>query len=380
MADITVWNGISTFSPGQTPMGHYDLDPAFQADADRVAKFCATRLGYPLMEVELQSGSFYALFEEAIATYQNEVFQYKIRENYLSMEGSSTGSLNNNQIIQPTLQQIVNITSKYGTEAGVGGNVTKHTGSLHLEVGKQEYDLNSWASSSGITGKIDVRKIFYEAPPAIMRFFDPYAGTGTGIQSMMDAFDFGSFSPGINFMLMPASYDTMKIQAIEFNDQIRRSSYSFEMLNNQLTIFPIPKKAGLLRFEYYKVDDKMAASYKTGDGLVTNVGEVPYIDQEYYKINSVGRQWIRSYTLALAQELLGLIRGKYQSVPIPGSETTLNHADLLSLGAAAKDALIENLREMLDQTSRQNQLDRRATESEHLARTLKEIPMVIFVG
>ena len=196
----------------------------------------------------------------------------------------------------------------------------------------------------------------------------------------MDAFDFGSFSPGVNFLLMPASYDLMKIQAIEFNDQIRRSSYSFEMVNNKLKIFPVPKSEGLLKFEFYKVDDKKAASFIDGTGLITNVGEVPYENPSYTGINSVGRQWIFKYTLALAKELLAYVRGKYQTVPVPGSEATLNQADLLTDARAEREALLLNLREMLDQTSRQAQLERKANEGENISRTLKEVPMTIYIG
>ena len=235
MANISIWNGSSTFSAGKTPFGFYDSDSTFQVDADKVAHFCATRLGYPLMDVELQSGSFYACFEEAVTTYGNEVFQYKVRENYLSLEGASTGSSLNNKLIEPTLNRVIQISKNYGTEAEVGGYVTKYTGSVDVAVNQQKYDLTQWAEDQGIVGGIEIRKVYYEAPPAILRYFDPYAGTGTGIQSMMDAFDFGSFSPGVNFLLMPASYDLLKIQAIEFNDQIRRSAYSFELVNNQLT-------------------------------------------------------------------------------------------------------------------------------------------------
>jgi len=255
MASVTIWNGSATFTSGSsTPFGFYDSDPTFQLDAEKVAKFCGTRLGFPLMDVELQDNNFFACFEEAVTTYGNEVFQYKIRENYLSLEGSdSTAGTANNKIINPTLDRVVNISKNYGTEAEVGGNVTRHTGSLAMTTGKQSYDLDAWAQAAGISGSIEIRKVFYEAPPAILRYFDPYAGTGTGVQSMMDAFDFGSFSPGVNFLLMPASFDLLKVQAIEFNDQIRRSTYSFELVNNKLKIFPIPKANSNLRFEYYKV-------------------------------------------------------------------------------------------------------------------------------
>lgn len=380
MASVTIWDGSATFNQGDTPFGFYDSDSDFQTDAVKVAKFCGTRLGYPLMDVELQDQNFFACFEEAVTTYGNEVFQYKIRENYLSLEGSDSTVTANDKIINPTLDRVVNISKNYGTEAEVGGLVTRHTGSLAVSMSRQEYDLDEWATEEGISGGIEIRRVFYEAPPAILRYFDPYAGTGTGVQSLMDAFDFGSYSPGVNFLLMPTSYDMLKTQAIEFNDQVRRSTYSFQLVNNKLTIFPVPKSSYNLRFEYFKVTDKKAASYLDGSGLVNNVAEVPYDNPTYSTINSVGRQWIFKYTLALAKELLAYIRGKYQTVPVPGSEATLNQADLLTDARTEKTELLTNLREMLDQTSRQSQLERKAQEGENLSKTLKEVPMTIYIG
>ena len=381
MASVTIWDGSATFTSGSsTPFGFYDNDTEFQTDAVKVAKFCGTRLGFPLMDVELQDGNFFACFEEAVTTYGNEVFQYKIRENYLSLEGSSTGSSANNQLVNPTLDRVVNIGKNYGTEAELGGYVTRYTGSLALTQSIQDYNLDEWATNEGISGSIEVRRVFYEAPPAILRYFDPYAGTGTGIQSLMDAFDFGSYSPGVNFLLMPASFDMLKVQAIEFNDQIRRSTYSFEIVNNRLKIFPIPRENVNLRFEYYKVNDKKAASLISGNDLITNVAEVPYSNPTYAYINSVGRQWVFRYTLALAKELLAYIRGKYQVVPVPGAEATLNQADLLADARTEKESLLTELKEMLDQTSRQAQLERKANEGENLMKTLGNVPMTIYIG
>jgi len=381
MASVTIWDGSATFTSGSsTPFGFYDNDTEFQTDAVKVAKFCGTRLGFPLMDVELQDGNFFACFEEAVTTYGNEVFQYKIRENYLSLEGSSTGSSANNQLVNPTLDRVVNIGKNYGTESELGGYVTRYTGSLALTQSIQDYNLDEWATNEGISGSIEVRRVFYEAPPAILRYFDPYAGTGTGIQSLMDAFDFGSYSPGVNFLLMPASFDMLKVQAIEFNDQIRRSTYSFEIVNNRLKIFPVPRENVNLRFEYYKVNDKKAASLISGNDLITNVAEVPYSNPTYAYINSVGRQWVFRYTLALAKELLAYIRGKYQVVPVPGAEATLNQADLLADARTEKEALLTELKEMLDQTSRQAQLERKANEGENLMKTLGNVPMTIYIG
>ena len=363
-----------------TPFGFYDSDAEFASEAVKVSKFCATRLGYPMMDVELQSGSFFACFEEAVTTYGNLVFQYKIRENYISMEGASSTTSANSQIVNPSLQRMIKISQEYGTEAEVGGNVTRYTGSLALTQSVQNYDLDAWAVEQGITGSIEVRRVFYESPPAIMRYFDPYAGTGTGIQSLMDAFDFGSMSPGINFLLMPASYDILKVQAIEFNDQIRRSSYSFEMVNNKLKIFPVPKKAGSLYFEYYETDDKADAVTEDGTNKITNVGEVPYDNPTFLKINTPGRDWIYRYTLALSKELLAYVRGKYQTVPVPGSEATLNQADLLTDARAEKEKLLTELTELLQVVSRQSQLESQAAQTDALNTTLKGVPMTIFVG
>ena len=380
MSNISIWAGTSTFGSGQTPFGFYDSDSDFSTDADKVARFCAQRLGYPLMDVELQSGSFYACFEEAVTVYGNEVFQFKIRENYLNLEGASTGSSLNNQLVEPTITRFVTIAKNYGTEAGVGGNVTKYSGSIELTGSVQEYDLDLWASEKGITDGIEIRRVFYEAPPAITRYFDPYAGTGTGIQSLMDSFGFGQFSPGINFMLMPASYDVMKMQAIEFNDQIRRSTFTFELVNNKLKLFPIPQTDGKLFFEYYKNTDKEAVNFNNSVNLITTVSEVPYENPTYTHINSVGRQWIFQYTLALAKELLGYIRGKYATVPVPGAEATLNQADLLTDARNEKDKLLLNLREMLEEASRGSQMEAQAQEADFLRQTLSQVPLTIHVG
>ena len=187
--NIPIWTGTSIFAAGQTPFGFYDYDTDFQNDADKVADFCARRLGYPLADVELQSGSFYTAFEDAVTTYGNELYAYKVRENYLSLEGASNATIPNNQIISPNFASLVRISNQYGEEAGVGGNVTWHTGSLDLVCNQQDYDMKAWAQANAniaSNDSIEIKRIFYQAPPAITRYFDPYAGTGTGMIDMMD--------------------------------------------------------------------------------------------------------------------------------------------------------------------------------------------------
>jgi hypothetical protein len=384
MSNIPIWTGNSSFTNGLTPFGFYDTDPEFSVDADRVAKWCAQRLGYPLINIELQDINFYTAFEEAVTTYGNEVYQYKVRENYLTMEGNSTDTPFNNALITPNLGSVIRLSQTYGTEAGAGGDVTYYTGSLSLIGGRQNYDLNAWALNEGITGGIEVKRVFFESPPAIVRYFDPYAGTGTGIQSLLETFGFGQMSPGINFLLMPIFFDVMKIQAIEFNDQIRKSAYSFDLVNNQLRIFPIPKniQPGLndrLNFHYVKLTERDNVISDNSGNLITDASNVPYQNPMYNSINSIGKTWIRQYTLALAKEMLAYIRGKYGTIPVPGAEVTLNQSDLLTDARSEKEALLLQLRTTLEEVSRKTQLEKQSMESEFIQKTLVNAPLTIYI-
>ena len=379
--NISIWPGSSSFFPGDTPFGFYDNDYQFQIDADKVAQFCATRLGYPIMEVELQDKHFYAAFEEAITTYGNELYSFKIRDNYLSFEGNSTGSgAQNNTLSRPNLGNIIRIAKQYGSEAGTGGDVNYYTGSLDLIGGVQDYDLDAWAISQSISGGIEIKRVFYESPPAIVRYFDPYAGTGTGVQSLLETFGFGNYSPGINFLLMPVYFDLEKIQAIEFNDQIRKSNYSFEIHNNKLRLFPVPdgNVRGLL-FHYVKLEERNAGFVANSSDKISNVSNVPMNNPVYSQINALGRKWIFEYALAIVKETLGLIRGKYDQVPIPGNEIKLNSGDLITQSATEKQALLDRLRTFLDDTSRKALLERKRDESDFIKSELSNVPNVIYI-
>ena len=377
-----IYPGSSSFFPGQTPFGFYDYDTNFQVDADKVSSFCASRLGYPTVDVEMGSGSFYACFEEAVTTYGNEVYLYQIRNNFLNLEATSTGSAHNQDVINPNLGNIIRIAENYGSEAGSGGTTTWYSGSIPLTASVQEYDLNTWKDTQDVTGSIEVKQVFYQNTPAIVRYFDPYAGTGYGSQQLLDVFGFGNYSPAINFLLMPIYYDVSVIQAIELNDTIRKSAFTFELVNNKLRIFPIPNQQGQLFIQYIKVDERNAptSSAYSGQNLVTDISNVPYENPTYQYINAPGRYWIFEYTLALAKELLGYVRGKYQQVPIPGAEVSLNQGDLISAATTEKAALIEKLRNDLDENSRKLQLQRKAEEADAMGKTLDQVPLPIYIA
>ena len=518
MANIAIWTGTATFSAGQTPFGFYDDDIEFASDAPKVAKWCAQRLGYPLVDIELRDVNFFSAFEEAVNEYGHQVYTYQIVNNLYRIKGEDTGSVNLNYVY---------LDDYYGGQQGTGqssqgsaeytaGDKRLFTASLDVRRGKQKYNLLSsdaqkarvtitfsgavansesitlidafgeeatftagqnlgsnltdpdyiWPgvsssisssqnefsassaeisaltfyhaieSSSGytfgdiifsdgnkviidqavegtdgnttvtnglsnttVTGflggssglsfessasfiqsgktRIKIKKIYHYEPAAINRYFDPYAGTGTGIQSLMQSFGFGNYSPGVNFMLMPVYFDALKLQAIEFNDTIRKSAYHFELnAGRYLKLFPIPTSDYKLWFDYVVTNSSTqntGAGYEedpTGEGTIekaqnkiTDISNAPYTRPTYSYINEPGKQWIRKYTLALAKEMLGAIRGKYQSLPIPGAETTLDFTRLLSEASTEKDALIVQLREDLEATTTLAQNERRTAES-----------------
>ena len=379
MANIPIWPGSSSFFPGETPFGFYDNDQEFQADADKVSNFCSRRLGYPLVDVELQDISFYAAFEEAVTIYGNELYAYKIRDNQLSLEGLSTGSNINDAIITPNFEPIIRLSEQYGSEAGTGGNVNYYSGSVPTTASVQDYDLKQWAIDAGITGSIEIKKVFYENTPAIQKIYDPYLGNGL---NLMSSFGFGEMSPGVGaFMMMPNNFTIAMVQAIEISEQVKRSNFSFEIHNNNLRIFPVPQSGShSVWFQYIKRDERIASSVDNQPGKVSNVSNTPYSNPTYSSINSVGRQWIFEYTLAIAKEMLGYVRGKYSSVPIPNSEITLNQADLLSAATSEKLALTTKLRNYFDETSRRSLLERRSQEAEFKQTELKQVPYTIYIG
>tara|TARA_R110001592_G_scaffold19371_2_gene79576 strand:- start:1992 stop:3137 length:1146 start_codon:yes stop_codon:yes gene_type:complete len=380
MATIPIWPGSASFSgsTNPTPFGFYDSDTAFTSSADQVATWCAQRLGYPIVDIELQPVNFFTAFEEAVTTYAQYVYQYKIKENIGALEGASTGSDLNNQYVQPNMGNTIAVAQQYGTEGGSGGNVEYKTGSIQITQGKQRYSLKELFTSE--SGAMQIQRIYHYAPPAIVRYFDPYAGTGTGIQSLMETFGFGNFSPGVNFMLMPMYFDVLKIQAIELNDQIRKSAYSFELINNdELRLFPIPRRNENLFFDYIVEGDRNNPIRNTDRGLITDVSNVPYNNITYGTINAPSKQWIFRYTLALSKEMLANVRGKYSTVPIPGSEVTTNAEALRSEAATEKVLLIDELKLMLEESSRSKYLERQSNEAQNVQDTLSKVPYPIYI-
>ena len=390
MAKIPIWPGSSSFATvtNPTPFAFYDTDTSFISDADKMSNWCAQRLGYPLVDIELQDVNFYACFEEAINEYGAQLYNFQIINNFHTLEGTPTGSNFNNQLISPNLGGTINVSDQYGNETyGGGGDYEKLSGSLEVKRGQQKYDLlvdtGSTLHSVTTAGSESVymKRIYHYAPSAINRNYDPYAGTGTGIQSLMQTFGFGNYSPGVNFMLMPIYFDTLKLQAIELNDVIRKSGYHFEITDNRyLKLFPIPTSDYTLWYEYVLKSVANAPVKDASTNLITDISNVPYTNPTYAFINEPGKQWIRRYMLALAKEMLGRVRGKYQTVPIPGDATTLDYARLLQEAKDEKDKLITELKELLESTTRLKQLERQNQEAQQTQETFYKVPYPIYIG
>ena len=383
MSQARIWTGSADFTSGSsTPFGIYDSDSIFQTEAPKVASWCAKRLGYPIIDIELQGENFFAVFEEAVSEYSAQVNQFNIRNNLGSLEGQPTGSDYTHKSVQGSdLNNVVSIAEAYGNLANVGGRTDIKKGSITVGTGSQEYDLQALYGDVSESGeRIDITKVYYETTPAIQRFFDPYSVSGQGTLNLIDEFGFGSFSPAAQFILMPIYEDMLRIQQIEFNDQMRKSAHSFNIVNNKITILPKPTTEYQLWFEYQVVKDRRENTTIIQDGVVSDYSNIGYSFANYSKINDVGKQWIRKYTLALAKEMLGAIREKYNTVPIPGSEVSLDGAALRAEAQTEKDGLIEQLRENLNEVSKKQRMENEASMVEQQQQIMNRVPIAIYVG
>jgi hypothetical protein len=402
MSVNTYWSG-STYnaflsasaSLDATPFGIYDNDNEFKTDAPKTATWVARRLGYPIVNIELDNQQIWACFEESTSEYSAQVNQFNLRNNLDILRGQPKNRVANYSqtlVDGSFLPTAIRMSQQYGTQAGVGGSTSIQKAYVDLTASVQIYDLMNQAVDTKTNKKfneifsgsstVDVTKVFYEATPAITRFFDPYSVGAQGTLNLMSELGFGNYSPAAQFLMMPLYEDILRMQAIEFNDHIRKSTFSFNIVDNKLEIFPVPSGMGLTRiyFEYMSRDEFEHDSQTIQADSLSDYSDIPYDFIQYSNINEVGKQWIRKYTLALTKELLGAIREKYSSVPIPDGEVNLDGAALRSEAQVEKDALITQLRENLEEMSRKNVMENKAHESDHHQDMLRKVPLKIYVG
>jgi len=404
-----IWPGSSSFTVGSTPFGFFDADTIFQQHADSFAKYAAQQMGYPVVDIELKDINFYTALEAAVIEYSNQINQGNIVNNLVNTLGVQTGSsfLGGGSLsgvnIGTSLSYITKLSRAYGTEADSGGGVRWRQAVINVTPGQQTYSIRQAVSASlaetGVilsnTSSVEVRRVLHNAPPAIVRYFDPFVGTGLGSQQLLDSFNFGGFSPSVSFMMMPIHADLLRLQAIEFNDQIRKSHYTFEIHGDDIKFWPVPtfgtgSSASSIFYkqvwiEYLFEEEKSKDAILFGNtalipGVVSDASNIPYTYQTYRTINDMGRSWIFKYACALAKEMLGFVRGKYSTIPIPGAEVTLNGSDLLQQGQSEKDSLLTQLREFLDKLTKEQMLTRQNGESTQMNEILAKVPLKIYVG
>ncbi len=376
------------FTSGSTPFGFFDNDPQFILEADRIVDFTRKKLGEPIMSVHLSSSQIYAAFEESCLEYSAIVNSYQAKSTLTQFLGAATGSLagSENKYPQRLIEFQKRMADPYGEEAGVGGTHPLFSASIQLTAGKQKYDLQGELQSQGLlTGslagkRIYPKQIFHFSPQSAYRFF----GTTSGLNYLNSQFNFESFTPETIFYLLPIWEDVLRGMQFKMSNTVRRSNYSFEIVNNELALFPTPTQNMPLYFTYRVAPDPTQPGTSGVDDAtfngVANLSNIPFGNIQYSALNSIGKQWIRRFAFALAKEVEGQIRSKFATVPIPNGDLTLNGPELINDARADMDILRGELKEMLDETTYQKLAEIEAQQALNISETLKHVPLFIYVG
>lgn len=393
------------------PFGIYTGSVDFLSGAALQVNYVYKKLGGDVVDIELTPANVYSAYEEAVLEYSYIINLHQSKNALGDSLGDVTGTFNHKGelLTGPTGSNLrfprfqVSYAQRVGdglsTKSGFGGATTIYSGSFTPDKSSQDYDLQSIIETASSTGKDDsgvavpfsgsvgnkrifVTKVFFKTPRAMWRFYGYYGGIGV-VGNMST---YGQFADDSTFELIPTWQN--KLQAVMYEDSIytRTSHYSYELKNNKLRLFPnpnnFPYENNQIWFNFYIKQDATAdeAGYDDGVRGVNNMNTLPYDNLPYNSINSIGKQWIRKYSLALCKEMLGQIRGKFQTIPIPGDSVTLNHSDLLSQAKEEQQQLREKLREMLKEMEYQELVKISAEKADSTAKTFLFSPVPIFVG
>jgi len=378
------------FTTGSTPFGIFDADVCFQTDADKVENWVRKKLGGSQLCVELSSSDVYASFEEATIEYSSYINQYQFKSVAADVLGTSTGSLTasqagggqENRYPQNLLEFHRRQAEPYGELAGVGGSFTLHSASFATVIGQQDYDIQvlisgSLTGSDGRVKKAQIKEIFHFSPLSAYRFF----GTTSAVNFLNNQFSFESFTPETIFYLLPVWEDVLRGMQFETSNRVRRSQYSYDVNNNVIKLYPNPTNVHNVFFTYWLPKDPYIPDYDDQelDG-VANISNVPFSNIKYSKLNSISRQWIWKMSFALSKELLGEIRSKISTIPIPGGDLTLNGSELISDSRAEQDRLRQELKDLLEETTYQSIAAKEADMADNVKRVLAEVPLGVYIG
>lgn len=361
-----IWQGSSSFFPGDTPHGFYDSDPDFQVDIVNSTNWAARRLGYPLMDIELTKEQFYACFEEAVTEYSSQVNYMNIKNNMFTMMGEATGTNLTHRYVKGGVLNTIRVGRDYGTIIGARGDKKINLTRLYTEDNVQKYNL----TDHGISSSADILNVYHWEAPASMRFYNPYQGSG--LVDLIRDFGLNAYAYQSPELLYPTNLEIMKVQSVELSDLVYRSERTFKIIGNDLWIFPVPTATSKsVWIEWFDMtnEDKVSA-----DPRVTDFSNIRYDNMIYQDINHPGKQWIKKYFLALVKEVLGLVRSKYDSIPLPDSDVSLDGDSLRSEAQQEQQGLIEQLRQDLESMSKNEVYRREAEAADSLADMNKHVP------
>tara|TARA_R110002012_G_scaffold110837_2_gene255552 strand:- start:961 stop:2229 length:1269 start_codon:yes stop_codon:yes gene_type:complete len=409
-ANILPATGSTTNVAATLPFGVYS-DSAFflSGAADQVA-FTYKKLGGDVLDIELTEGNVYAAYEEAVLEYSYLLNLHQSKNSLSSYLGSATGSFDEvGQIQSGSALSGTNIALRYpryeygymkrvtegiSTETGIGGTVPIYSASIATVAKKQDYDLQTLISQSSATDlsasfygqvkdkRVTIRKVFFKTPRAMWRFYGYYGGFSV-VGNMRT---YGQYADDSTFEIVPTWQN--KLQAMAYEDALytRVSHYSYEIKDNMLRLFPEPQETSPDKFwVQFTIENQYEPWDETGRGEngvmgINNLNTLPFENLPYANINAIGKQWIRRFALALTKEMLGQIRGKFSTVPIPGESVTLNYADLLNQSRTEQDQLREELKTILDETTYVNLAAADAGLQDSTKKITENIPNGIFVG
>lgn len=383
---------MSTFAStiGPTPFGFFDSDSAFQSEADAMVVYVKRKLGDDVLSVELTKKEIWACFEEATCEYSRLIHETKIVSELTNVLGLATGSVNiTNRYSQRSLEYLLRMAEPYATNAFVGGSSNATLGYFDLESGRQDYDiyteLKDFVSGSSIygnlstgeKGKLRVVELFHMEPLAAQHFL---LNASNITNFLATNFNYESYVNSTIFYVLPIFEDVLRRGMLESAFRVRRSHYSYEIMGSKLRIYPIPVtdlQIGKLFCKVLTPQNPLNPS-AYGDSSIYGISgpsNIPLDNLPFTTINQPGRQWIRQYTLALCKELLGLIRSKFQNIPIPNADLQLNGESLVSAGKEEKDKLQAQMKEFLAQLTHQKLLEADAAAAESLNKQLRYVPM-----
>lgn len=386
--------------------GIYSSSTAFISGAVDQVGYTYNKLGGNVLDIELTTRNVYNAYEEACLEYSYLINTHQAKNVLSDMLGNTTGSFDedgeftdydNGTDVKPNLK-FPRFQLGYATHVGrgvsmhamVGSSQTIYSASFDVVADQQDYDLQAIIYSASLedgsnfenkVGKnaITIQRVYYKTPAVMWNFFG-----GNAIGTVGNLSTYGMYADDSTFQLVPAWQNVLQAYTFEEDMNVRASHFSFRINNNKLRIFPTPDNSSPDKFwvDFRTSEDAFTEEddRKYGADGVNNMNTLPFPNVPYKNINSIGKQWIRRFALALSKETLGQVRSKLASIPIPGNEVTLNGSALISEGKEEQAALRDELKTVLDEMAYGALAEGDAAMQNSIAEVVNKIPTGIYVG